>query len=249
MKPVCETAWRGGYAFRPFTVGTTDVEFHGSRKPSTPCENSAGSQVPLAISTVYVAPPSSSTNAGGQTRDDCHITRSTEKGAKYTFRPRTGIQEALINGVLQGRKQSDMKGSCSISRRSMWTAVLSTIGKLSQPGPLRPPLNLLSHFGEGFAPETSESVPSTKLRPRDVSQPPGAFMPEGSQINQSPKVFSQKDRQTTKATSSKKSMTYKEFKSMDIFKDRRSVKQAATASAKGPLKGWFRNEGDDEFHL
>ena len=249
MKPASTMTWQGGYAFRPFTVGTTDVEFPGSRKPSTACEKPPGSQVPLTISTVYVAPPSSSANSGDQTTYDLHKTLPTERSAKHSFRPRTSIQETLINGVLQGRKQSDMKGSCSISRRSMWMAVLSAIGKLSQPGPLRPSLTLLPHCGEGLAPKISGRVPNGKVSPCAISQPPWASMPKGDLTTQSPKVTHPKGHRTMKPISSKKSMTYKEFKSTEIFNDRRNVKQAVTASARGPLKGWFRNEGDDEFYL
>ena len=36
-------------------------------------------------------------------------------------------QETLINGVLQGRKQTDLKGASALSKMQMWTLLLESI--------------------------------------------------------------------------------------------------------------------------
>lgn len=84
MKPLLtqiRTNWSGGYAYNPFSVKTTEIEFaysrgHGSKDGGKSCN----------ISAVWTP----------------------------------GIQETLINGVLQGRKQGDPKGASKLSRSGMW---------------------------------------------------------------------------------------------------------------------------------
>lgn len=41
------------------------------------------------------------------------------------------IQETLINGVLQGRKQTDPKGASALSRHRMMDLLLETVGLLT----------------------------------------------------------------------------------------------------------------------
>lgn len=44
------------------------------------------------------------------------------------------VQEILINGVLQGRKQEDPRGASSISRRRMWEGVQEVVGDKGEAG-------------------------------------------------------------------------------------------------------------------
>lgn len=85
---VVETGWEGGYAFRPFAVQTTGLEFVYSRRGSRCSEGVR-----------YVA---------------------SNLATAWT---RNGLEESLIGGVLQGRKQSDTRAGSAVSRGKMWTLV------------------------------------------------------------------------------------------------------------------------------
>ena len=54
-------------------------------------------------------------------------------------------QETLINGVLQGRKQTDRKGASALSRVHIWMLLLKTINLLDVPA-LRYVLTLSSYL-------------------------------------------------------------------------------------------------------
>ena len=55
--------------------------------------------------------------------------QSSNKSAAWT----PYIQETLINGVLQGRKQTDVRGASAASRLSIWWTIASTAGGLAIP--------------------------------------------------------------------------------------------------------------------
>ena len=80
MEPIAKCIWPGGYAFRPFTVKLTDVQFPYSR----------------------------------------HSVKSSGRGCNIVAIWTPNTQETLVNGVLQGRKQSDAKGASSLSITQMW---------------------------------------------------------------------------------------------------------------------------------
>ncbi|KAG8166553.1 hypothetical protein KVR01_002242 [Diaporthe batatas] len=82
------TEWEGGYAFRPFEVQTTGLEFEHSRRGSRCSEGVR-----------YVA---------------------SNLATAWT---RNGLEENLIGGVLQGRRQSDMRAGSAVSRGRMWLLV------------------------------------------------------------------------------------------------------------------------------
>jgi tRNA-specific adenosine deaminase 1 len=91
------------------------------------------------------------------------------------------LQETLIGGVLQGRKQLDPRGASSISRRSVWKTVAEIAGVVGLP--------LLM-----------EAVRKQK---------------------------------------------YRDVKGSEALASRRLVKE----DVRGVLKGWVRNDGDDEFGI
>ncbi|MCJ1457324.1 hypothetical protein MMC28_007692 [Mycoblastus sanguinarius] len=88
MKPLADRNWPAGYAFRPFQVKTTDLDFEHSRRAA----NATGSKG-CNVSAVWIP----------------------------------GHRETLINGVLQGRKQTDPKGASALSQTEMWNLLLKTI--------------------------------------------------------------------------------------------------------------------------
>ena len=84
MKPIARSTWDEGYAYHPFSVKSTEIDFPYSRRKAN----------------------DSSRNAS----KSCNIS------AIWT----PGLQETLINGVLQGRKQTDPKGASALSKTKMW---------------------------------------------------------------------------------------------------------------------------------
>ena len=84
MRSVARASWSGDYAFRPFNVKTTTVEFPFSRRS----------------------------------------TASIRKGSNITAVWTPHAQETLVNGVLQGRKQSDPRGASTISRTKLLSKFL-----------------------------------------------------------------------------------------------------------------------------
>ena len=96
MSPVAGVTWPAAYAFRPFRVETTDIDFHYSRR---------------AAGTNLDARNGSNTSAVWTTRH----------------------QETLINGVLQGRKQTDLKGASALSRMQIWNLLLETSRLIHSP--------------------------------------------------------------------------------------------------------------------
>lgn len=82
--------WGGEYAFRPFEVRTTRVEFGFSRRGLVgegEKEGRGGGFVACNLATAWTA---------------------------------RGLLEGVIGGVVQGRKQTDPKGGSAVSRRKMW---------------------------------------------------------------------------------------------------------------------------------
>ncbi|KAK4080493.1 hypothetical protein Trihar35433_1598 [Trichoderma harzianum] len=84
MKPVDGKQWADGYAFRPFNVEATTVEFEFSKR---------------AV----------------QARSK--VISASNLAATWSA---SGFEETILGGVLQGRKQFDIRGASKTSRRQMW---------------------------------------------------------------------------------------------------------------------------------
>ncbi|KAL6830055.1 adenosine deaminase/editase [Trichoderma camerunense] len=84
MKPVAGKQWAEGYAFRPFNVEVTTVEFEFSKR---------------AV----------------QARSK--VISASNLAATWSA---SGFEETILGGVLQGRKQFDIRGASKTSRRQMW---------------------------------------------------------------------------------------------------------------------------------
>ncbi|KAK0764001.1 hypothetical protein N5P37_003395 [Trichoderma harzianum] len=84
MKPVIGKQWAEGYAFRPFNVEATTVEFEFSKR---------------AV----------------QARSK--VISASNLAATWSA---SGFEETILGGVLQGRKQFDIRGASKTSRRQMW---------------------------------------------------------------------------------------------------------------------------------
>jgi len=85
MNPVATQIWPGGYAFHPFKVDTTELDFKYSRR-----------------------------NAGASPTGET-------KGCNIAAVWNPHVQETLINGVLQGRKQTDPRGASALSKSRMFS--------------------------------------------------------------------------------------------------------------------------------
>ncbi|TRX89990.1 hypothetical protein FHL15_009091 [Xylaria flabelliformis] len=111
MAPLAaQTQGDGGYAFRPFSVETTDLEFVFSRRSPASILTLSPSRVPKTKIT-----PSNISTA-------------------HTASNRT---ETTLNGVLQGRKASaaDIRGASFASRRQIWSLAVEVAGLLASDEP------------------------------------------------------------------------------------------------------------------
>ncbi|GAP90195.1 putative tRNA-specific adenosine deaminase [Rosellinia necatrix] len=104
----------GGYAFKPFAVRTTDLEFSFSRR-------SAQAQ--------RTTPPSSCSSSSRPNTDAQVKLTPSNLAAALTA---SGRLEATLNGVLQGRKASDAgaRGASFASRRRTWGLAAEAAGAL-----------------------------------------------------------------------------------------------------------------------
>ncbi|KAK3363342.1 adenosine deaminase/editase [Lasiosphaeria hispida] len=95
MSALVGREWTGsGYAFVPFQVETTGLEFDFSKR-TVAARSDKTSASNLAVAWV-----------------------------------RSGIEEGLIGGVMQGRKQFDLRGASAVSRRRMWGLAAEIAGLL-----------------------------------------------------------------------------------------------------------------------
>ncbi|KXX79269.1 tRNA-specific adenosine deaminase 1 [Madurella mycetomatis] len=102
MRPVAGRTWGGtGYAFVPFRVEITALEFEFSRRAIVGGGSGNEKQIKVTASNLAVA----------WARD----------GA---------VQEGLIGGVLQGRRGFDIRGASLTSRRKMWESAVKIAAAL-----------------------------------------------------------------------------------------------------------------------
>lgn len=97
---------RSGYAFRPFEVRTTSLEFSFSRRGG-----------------------STTANPSLEDRGDIKYVAS----ALSTAWSANGLAENIIGGVLQGRKQTDPRGGSQVSRAKMWELARAVV-EMAQAG-------------------------------------------------------------------------------------------------------------------
>lgn len=127
----------GGYAFRPFKIKTTDLEFAFSRRSPT--------------TTTTITPTTPGPNP---TSHPNKITPSNLATA-YTA---SGRSETTLNGVLQGRKASsaDIRGASFASRRRTWGLAVEVAGFLE--------LELLLQSEGGEEQQSSNNSNNTQIR-------------------------------------------------------------------------------------
>ena len=92
LKPLAGREWSGGFAFKPFRIMTTGLEFRYSRR----------------------------------------VVEDQAKGSNTSAIWNPYVQETLINGVLQGWKQTDPKAASSISRVLLARDTLALHQKLDE---------------------------------------------------------------------------------------------------------------------
>jgi tRNA-specific adenosine deaminase 1 len=97
MSCLAGKTWDGGFAYRPFKVRTTKLDFEFSRR-------------------------------NVQARSDKIATCNL--AAAWNLH---GQDEGLVNGILQGRKASDLKGGSLCSRRKMWSLARAVAALLESP--------------------------------------------------------------------------------------------------------------------
>lgn len=96
--------WKSsGYAFIPFKVQTTGLEFDFSKR-----------------SIAAAAEPRAQTTSSANTNTGTSIAASNLAVAWSA----NGLNDGIIGGVLQGRKKLDIKGASAVSRRKLWSLAL-----------------------------------------------------------------------------------------------------------------------------
>jgi tRNA-specific adenosine deaminase 1 len=95
MKSLIGKQWNAGYAFKPFKVEATTVEFEFSKRA-----------VQARSSTISASNLAATWSA-------------------------SEFEETILGGVLQGRKQFDVRGASKTSRRQMWIMAKQLSDKLS----------------------------------------------------------------------------------------------------------------------
>ncbi|KAI1747479.1 adenosine deaminase/editase [Xylaria castorea] len=108
----------GGYAFRPFSVETTDLEFVFSRRSSAAA----------AAASTLLMPPS------------CFVKTKITPSNLSTAHTASNRTETTLNGVLQGRKASaaEIRGASFASRRRTWGLAIEVAGLLALDAPNQP---------------------------------------------------------------------------------------------------------------
>ncbi|KAH6697077.1 adenosine-deaminase [Plectosphaerella plurivora] len=97
MSCLAGRTWDGGFAYRPFEVRTTKMDFEFSRR---------------------------SVQARSGKIATCNLAAAWNSH---------GLDEGLVNGVLQGRKASDPKGGSLCSRRKMWSLAREAAALIQSP--------------------------------------------------------------------------------------------------------------------
>ncbi|KAI1176491.1 adenosine deaminase/editase [Nemania sp. FL0916] len=107
----------GGYAFRPFSIQTTNLEFAFSRRSAAATTTTPSSPTPSTVK-IKITPSNLSVA----------LTAS-------------GREETTLNGVLQGRKaaDADIRGASFASRRRLWGLAVRVAGLLSVDDDYTPP--------------------------------------------------------------------------------------------------------------
>ncbi|KAI3321529.1 hypothetical protein HD806DRAFT_502804 [Xylariaceae sp. AK1471] len=218
--------WGAGYAFQPFSVKTTDLEFAFSRRPTTNTPTHSPPKItPSPLSIAQTASP-------------------------------TPLVESTLNGVLQGRKASDasLLGASFMSRRKMWTLAVEIVALLSRPLPIKPdfsPNDLQNDESLNISPPSNgeTSTESNVLRIQNTLLGNGTTRAavSSSSLSLSPTASTSTSTATSTSTSpSPSTPTYGDVKNAPLLRARRKVKEDARRLA---LKGWVRNLGDEDFVL
>jgi tRNA-specific adenosine deaminase 1 len=105
LKHVVGVELGGGYRFRPLHARATRREFTYSRRGLRSLDTKGTAETQATDHAMFI--PSN---------------------ISVVYTP--SVQETLINGVLQGRKQSDERGASAVCRKMMWKAVDEVIGLL-----------------------------------------------------------------------------------------------------------------------
>ncbi|RYP59947.1 hypothetical protein DL770_010108 [Monosporascus sp. CRB-9-2] len=121
MRSLYGRKWGSGYAFRPFEVRTTGLEFAFSQRGVSRSEKTAASNLAVAWTAaptslpIPTSPPLAST-----TPTQTPSIPDAADAPKNAVRAPKGLEEATLGGTLQGRKQFDARGASFASRRRMW---------------------------------------------------------------------------------------------------------------------------------
>ncbi|KAK7756659.1 hypothetical protein SLS62_001496 [Diatrype stigma] len=219
MRPLTNRRWAGGYAFRPFEVRTTDLEFAFSRREVARRAAAATSTTTENKNDTKKGRTAASNLAVAWTAAPTPIRPPTHPPIFAVLSPRGGgREEATLGGTLQGHRRrlsdagDDARGASFTSRRQLW--------------------GLAAEVAAAVAAVTSITTTTIEIQHALA----GGF--SGADANA--------DADTSVSGVEREGRTYGEVKGCGLLTPRRRVKEEVWAAA---LKGWARNEGDDGFSL
>ncbi|KAI1323932.1 adenosine deaminase/editase [Xylariaceae sp. FL0255] len=220
MAPLSDKIWGGGYAFKPFEVKTTDLEFAFSRRPpSSPSQSSSQEGLKLAPSNLATA---------------VSFTVITNPIPATTKNPTTTSppdrEESTLNGVLRGQKASSPseRGASFATRRKMWILAAE-----------------VSHALMCASSDTTSSMKdsNSKDSPKVNGDNEGNLAARLLSLTLREQT---RRRNSENENGVGNQFRYGDIKNYSLLETRRRVKQDARSSA---LKGWVRNLGDEDFVL
>ncbi|KAI0432017.1 adenosine deaminase/editase [Xylaria sp. FL1042] len=224
----------GGYAFHPFAVKTTDLEFTFSRRsviiPPTP--SSSPSFLPSPATTSAQADINTNTPLSSP---KIKITPSNLSVARTA----SNREETTLNGVLQGRKASEahILGASFASRRRIWSLAVEVASLL-------PP----SEVNDSNPNNTDNKDENTRRIQRALGLSRTITAATAAVAAQCSSSETETGTETGRGTGTKRTTTttYGDLKNAALLEPRRRAKQAARSLA---LKGWVQNTGDEDFVL
>jgi len=239
--------WGGGYKFHPFTVKTTDLEFAFSRRGLSPSPSPSISPSPQAPSVPSCSnknkdedeSPNNKKTSDPDPDSDAVVIKTTPSPLSAA-KTASDLEETTLNGVLQGRKVpgADIRAASFASRRRMWILALEVADLLRNEGKGK-------GKGKGLPDhihilEIQNALGSSASGMGEVRKGEEAKGEEGVRV-----------ATTTKAAAAeigteKQAMTYGAVKESPLLGPRKQVKEDARNLA---LKGWVRNQGDEDFVL
>lgn len=219
MHPLTNRKWAGGYAFRPFEVHTTDLEFAFSRREVA--RRAAGAAVTFHTTSTAETRNNKNKEKSKTAASNLAVAWTAAPTPTPTCLRGMGLEEATLGGILQGHRRrlsdsdsDDARGASFASRRQLWglAAEIAAVAGTS-----------------------TTATTATTIEIQHVLTGVGGSGVADADADASGASVEEREKRT-----------YGEVKGCGLLTPRRRVKEEVWTEA---LKGWVRNEGDDGYSL